>query len=63
VTENGRPASADGCAEEVDSLRGGKVLGFAEVAEQALAASAHIVTAAQLETKRDFTREPTTTPA
>ena len=63
VNANGRPASGDGRVEVVDALGGGTVLGFAGAAVQALAASAHTATTAQLNTKRDCAREPTTTPA
>ena len=63
MNANGRSASGDGRVEVVDAVGGGTVLGFAGAAVQALAASAHIATTAQLNTKPDRTREPTTTSA
>jgi len=63
VNANGRPASGDGRVEVVAALGSGTVLGFAGAAVHALAASAHTAATAQFATKRERTREPTTTSA
>jgi len=63
VNANGRPASGEGRVEVGAALGSGTVLGFAGAAVHALAASAHAAATRQFATKRDRTREPTTTSA